>query len=933
MGTFNETELIRRGRVGVINCRECNVAMNVAQLAPFTVVECPSCKTRTRVPVKYAHFHLQDRAGEDRLGLLFVAFDTTLHRFVLLRSLDSAISADRKAAGTFLVAARASSSLNHRQVLQVYSAAEHEGHVYVAMEHTPGGRLTKALDGGKTLPESRALRIALDVAMGLQAGHAAGLVHGDVSPEHIHLDNAGGAKIAEFGSHLVGAIAGHNGDPRFIAPECARGGQSDARADFYSLGAVLYLALTGRNPFEGPTRADMIAARLKAPPPPVRSVNAAISGATERLVARMLAADPAKRHPNAASLIADLRAALEAPPASATSTSAVSPGAVQTPAAGKPVGLWIGVAVAAVALAGAGFFLLGGKGSKQAGGTPTATPPALATAAPAAAKSVATPAGDLPAAARSSFAEIAQALAAGQPDRARELAHRAGVSAAAGDPVASWMQGLEALSLLSGGHENDAWTQFFELGRKRLPAGSPPFAIAPIYYAQVAIGDLELAKAQTRGQSWPGWYAPMLDLFAGIGSVAWRGTGEGTGSLASAGAALGRQADWSAGFAPFAAKVSADVATWSTLHGEVDALGRAGRAADAWALLAREPALRDGLLRRAVMSDLARCVEALAGNAWPARPSAETVARLATADIRPLDLDVSTDLKIEKPLATGPLTKSGRGTLTLAGPQPFGGGLVVREGRVVVTGGGWTEPSGAGRGPILVSTGAVLEATGTHQFDGPGSQTELKIHGGRAVFPNECYIRILDLCGGRLETKRDVRIRYEVRVWASEQPSEVVGALGGMLRNDPIKVFVEDGPASPDFRLGESRGTGIRKEGPGQMELRGPVENLLVLGSGSLRWPALPLKIGRVEGRGIVLRPVATAAAQASLDIQGAASFVNKLVIEPIDEAGKGWKPDAPVRWAVIRAQGGLACEKAPEAPPGWKIETDANAVHLSYAP
>jgi autotransporter-associated beta strand protein len=495
------------------------------------------------------------------------------------------------------------------------------------------------------------------------------------------------------------------------------------------------------------------------------------------------------------------------------------------------------------------------------------------------------------------------------------------------------MQAFEALSLLSGGHENDAWTQFFELGHKRVPAGSPPFAIAPIYFAQVAVGDLELAKAQTRGQAWPGWYAPMLDLFAGIGTVAWRGAAEGTGSLAAAGAALGRQADWSAGFAPFAAKVSADVAAWSALHSEVEALGRAGRAPEAWNLLARQPSLRTGLLRRVVVGDLARAVEANATGAWPAKGSSDTVAMLATADIRPLDLDVGADLTIDKPLATGPIVKTGAGTLTLTGPQPFAGGLEIREGRVVVKGGGWTEPSGAGRGTILVSTGAVLETTGTHQFDGSGSQTELRLRGGRAVFPNECYLRILDLCGGRLETKRDVRIRYEVRVWASQQPSEVAGALAGMLRNDPIKVFVEDGPASPDFRLGESRGTGIRKEGPGQMELSGPVENTLVLGSGSLRWPAIALKVGRVEGRGIVLRPVATSSAQASLDVQGQASFVNKLVIEPIDEAGKGWKPDAPVRWAVIRAMGGLTCDKAPEAPPGWKIETDANAVYVSYSP
>ena len=923
--------LIRRGRVGVVNCRECNTPLNVASLAPFTVVECPACKTRTRVPVQYAHFHLQDRAGEDRLGALFIAFDTTLHRYILLRTLDPAINADKPAAAAFLAAARASSSVNHRQVLQVFSAAEHDGGVYVAMEHTQGGRLVKALEGGRTLPENRAVRMALDVALGLQAAHAAGLVHGDVSPEHIHLDNAGGAKIGEFGTHAVGAVAGHNGDPRFIAPECARGGTPDARADFYTLGAVLFFALTGRAPFEGATRADMIAARLKQPAPSVRSLVPAVSAATDRVVARMLQQDPARRHPNAASLISDLRAALEPPAdAAAPAPSGSAHGPAAAPAAkSRGAGLWITVGVAVVAV-GIGLFIAMGRKGDEA--KPSVAPPPVATppSAPVAKTPVAS--SEVPAALQQAFQDVALSLKDGDPERARGIAHKA-AAAATDDAGRAWMQTLEGLATLAAGHENDAWTQFFEIGHRKIAPGTPAFAQAPILFARVAVGDLEPGQARTRGEGWPGWYRPLLDLFTAAGALAWRDASAATEPMQNAAAGLAKEASWAAGFAPVAASWSASMTSWGQLKARLASFTAPEQAPEAWNLLTADASLRNGLMRRAVLAEMARAVEAIASGKWPAKASSETIAMLATADIRPLTLDVSGELSIEKPLATGPLTKTGPGTLTLNGPQPFAGGLNVLAGRVVAKGGGWTEPSGAGRGIILVSTGAVLETTGTHQFDGAGSQTELRLRGGRAVFPNECYIRILDLCGGRLETRRDVRIRYEVRVWASEQPSEVAGELAGMLRSDPIKVFVEDGPASPDFRLGGARGTGIRKEGPGQMELRGPVENTLILGSGSLRWPAQTLKIGRLEGRGVVLRPVATASAQAALDVQGQATFVNKLAIEPIDEAGRGWKPDAPVRWAVIRAQGGVTLAQAPQAPPGWKIEADANAVYASYTP
>ncbi len=295
------------------HCLKCQHLMDVSNLPAFVEIACPECGTKQHVPAKMGAFLLVDLLGKGGMGAVYRGRDTGLDRWVAVKVMQSSFGGNPEFVETFRREAQAAAALNHPNIVQIYSFGVSHGQPYMVMELLEGGRMDQMIAGGELLNEALVLKMALDVAEGLNAAAAINLIHGDVKPENILLDNNGIAKVVDFGlarfkeSSEGGTAKGIWGTPYYIAPEKLRGHASDSRSDIYSLGGTLFHALTLKPPFDGATPMDVIKARLNSPAPRLSSLRPFVNPELEALVGRMLEADLLRRYPNYASVIADMR--------------------------------------------------------------------------------------------------------------------------------------------------------------------------------------------------------------------------------------------------------------------------------------------------------------------------------------------------------------------------------------------------------------------------------------------------------------------------------------------------------------------------------------------------------------------------------------------------------------------------------------------------
>jgi hypothetical protein len=254
--------------------------------------------------------------GRGGMGEVYLAIDARLNRRLALKVMLPQFAADPAARGRFLREARAAATVTHDHVVTVYEAGELRGAPYIAMQLLRGCPLDEYLrrKGGLTVPQI--LRVAREAAAGLAAAHAAGLVHRDVKPANLWLEAPHGrVKVLDFGLARPvdadveltksGAVIG---TPAYMSLEQARGEKVDARADLFSLGAVLYRLCTGRLPFDGPTVMAVLTALGTEDPPPVRELNPAVPPPLADLIHHLLARKPADRPSSAAEVVRRARA-------------------------------------------------------------------------------------------------------------------------------------------------------------------------------------------------------------------------------------------------------------------------------------------------------------------------------------------------------------------------------------------------------------------------------------------------------------------------------------------------------------------------------------------------------------------------------------------------------------------------------------------------
>lgn len=299
-------------RISNASCEHCGVVNDVSTATPFSEATCAACGKTFTVPAKFGSFLLLRVLGSGGMGCVYHGRDESLGRDVAIKVLLKSVGENTVFIEHFRREAQAAAKLNHPNIAQIYSFGQEYDQPYIVMELVAGQRFDKMVETQAPMDQALVIQVALDIAEGLQAAMEIGLVHGDIKPENILLDEKMHAKLVDFGIATLGEETGGIwGTPYYISPEKVLQRPCDFRSDLYSLGATLYHALSGRPPFEGETPIDVVKARLNRNPRDLRAVRTDIDKLLARVVGRMLQQDPALRHPTIVSLTSDLRECLK----------------------------------------------------------------------------------------------------------------------------------------------------------------------------------------------------------------------------------------------------------------------------------------------------------------------------------------------------------------------------------------------------------------------------------------------------------------------------------------------------------------------------------------------------------------------------------------------------------------------------------------------
>jgi tetratricopeptide (TPR) repeat protein/predicted Ser/Thr protein kinase len=275
----------------------------------------PAESSRNLTGKLVGRFQIRERLGSGGMGEVYLADDTQLKRPVALKRMALQLGTDQRYRQRFLREAQMASRLNNPYIAGIYDVIERDGEIFLVMEYVEGKPLRHYLREPMKLEQF--LPIAIECARGLAGAHAQGILHRDIKPENIMITPAGHVKILDFGlarrmeqmeetvsfQSEAGTLAGTAG---YIAPEVLVEGQADTRSDIFSLGVVFYEALSGRHPFRAKTFLTTSHKVLKEIPPPLDATNRAVPPEIDRIIAKMLAKDPAGRYPTAAELAAEL---------------------------------------------------------------------------------------------------------------------------------------------------------------------------------------------------------------------------------------------------------------------------------------------------------------------------------------------------------------------------------------------------------------------------------------------------------------------------------------------------------------------------------------------------------------------------------------------------------------------------------------------------
>jgi tetratricopeptide (TPR) repeat protein len=327
-----------------------------------------------------AHYRVLEQIGGGGMGVVYKAQDLRLGRLVALKFLSDEYAGDAKEIERLRREARAVSALNHPNICTLYDIAEADGRTFLVMELLEGRNLREIIVEHGAVPTERFLRIAVDVAEGLQAAHEKGILHRDLKPANIFVTERGAAKILDFGLAKIGSaqptagaavgaaadLESHTGGwamgtAAYMSPEQALGKPLDERSDVFSLGAVLYEMATGTLAFTGDTTGTLFLAIVQGTPTPPRTLIPTLPEPLQQIIGKCLEKDRQQRYQRAADLLVELKR-IHAEP---SSTNRQRIAAVSPRRRLRPWALWLAGAAAAL-LAAVGLISFAGRARASA---------------------------------------------------------------------------------------------------------------------------------------------------------------------------------------------------------------------------------------------------------------------------------------------------------------------------------------------------------------------------------------------------------------------------------------------------------------------------------------------------------------------------------------------------------------------------------------
>jgi len=276
------------------------------------------------------------RIGSGGMADVWLAEDTHLQRQVALKVLHRRFAQDREFVERFRREAESAAGLQHPNIVAVYDRGEFEGTYYIAMQYIEGPTLKAMIDSGLT--PDQAVALIRQVLEGARFAHRNGVVHRDLKPQNVIVDGDGKAVVTDFGIARAGVseitqAGAVMGTPHYLSPEQAQGFEVTSVSDLYSIGVMLYEALTGRVPFEADSAVAVAMKQVSQVPQRPSSINPAVSPALDATVMRALEKDPGERFQSADAFIAALDGAMKEPGGAGGGTAAFAalPPVVATP--------------------------------------------------------------------------------------------------------------------------------------------------------------------------------------------------------------------------------------------------------------------------------------------------------------------------------------------------------------------------------------------------------------------------------------------------------------------------------------------------------------------------------------------------------------------------------------------------------------------------